>query len=395
MTVASKPIANAADEMRIVFDFFSSYRAGRKPEDIRADLTFGNPHEMPLSGLVAALLAAIPPRDVNWFAYKNSEPAARQAVVEGLRKELGMSFSPEDIAMTQGAFGAIATAFSVLLNPGDECIIPVPGWFCYASVLRALNARPVKVLLNQQSFNLDIAAIDAAITPRTRIVVVNTPHNPTGVIYSKDRLRELAQLLERKSSEHGRPIFILSDEPYRRIRFDDAGFTSPAEVYPWTLVDYSYGKVLLAPGLRLGYLAVCPDMPRVEREELREMIAYAQVARGWGFPDATLQQALPQLEPLSIDIAHMQAKRDRVYAALTQWGYHLTRPQGTFYLWGSAPGLDSVDFAQTLAKRNVFVMPGTLFECPGQFRLCLTASDAMIEAALPEMQEFAQSTSFN
>ena len=389
MTLTSKLISGAADEMRVVLNFFNSYKAGRTPEEIRADLTFGNPHEMPLGGLVAALAAAIQPRDVNWFAYKSSEPVARQAVAESLRSELGLAFSPEDIAMTQGAFGAIATAFSVLLDPGDECIIPVPGWFCYPSILRTLDARPVKVPLDQDSFDLDIAAIESAITPRTRIVVVNTPHNPTGVIYERKRLEELADLLDRKSTESGHRIFILSDEPYRRIRFDDAGFTSPAEVYPWTLIDYSYGKILLAPGLRLGYLALCPDMPRTEREELQKMIGFAQVARGWGFPDAPLQQAVPQLEHLSIDVNHLREKRDRLYGALTQWGYRMTRPKGTFYLWGRAPGNDSVKFMQQLARRNIFAMPGTLFECPAQFRLCLTASDDMIGASLPEFEALA------
>lgn len=390
MMQTSALIAGAAEEMRVVLDFFNTYRAGKSPEEIRADLTFGNPHEMPLEGLVSALSAAIRPRDANWFAYKSSEPVARETVAEGLRNELGLAFAPADIAMTQGAFGAIATAFSVLLDPGDECIIPVPGWFSYASILRTVDARPVKVPLDPESFDLDIGAIAAAITPRTRIIVVNTPHNPTGVIYTRERLRELAELLERTSAENGRRIFILSDEPYRRIRFDNAGFTSPAEVYPWTLIDYSYGKILLAPGLRLGYLALCPDMPRAEREELQSMIGFAQVARGWGFPDAPLQQALPELERLSIDLRHLQAKRDRLMAAMTGWGYRLTRPAGTFYLWGEAPGQDSLGFARQLAERNIFIMPGTLFECPGQFRLCLTATDEMITASLAEFEALAR-----
>ena len=389
MTVTSTRITNAADELRVVFEFFNSYRAGHAPDEVRGDFTFGNPHEMPLNGLVKALASAIKPQDVNWFAYKSSEQVAREAVAVGLRKELGLSFSPEDIAMTQGAFGAIAVAFSVLLNPGDECIVPVPGWFCYPSILRSLDNKPVKVLLNEDNFDLDLEAIERALTSRTRVVVVNTPHNPTGVIYSRERLKELADLLERASGKFGRRIFILSDEPYRRIRFDGAGFTSPAEVYPWTLIDYSYGKILLAPGLRLGYLALGPHMPKAEREELQGMVAIAQVARGWGFPDAPLQQAVPELEGLSIDIGLLEAKRNRLFGALDQWGYRMTRPQGTFYLWGRAPGANSVTYARRLAKKNVFVMPGTLFERPGEFRISLTATQEMIEASLSEFEAHA------
>lgn len=389
MATTSKRIASAAEEMRTVFEFFNSYRDGKSPEEVRADFTFGNPHEMPLGGLVTALTKAIKPENAAWFAYKSSEPMAREAIAVGLRSELGLAFSPEDIAMTQGAFGAIATAFSVILNPGDECIIPVPGWFCYSSILRSLDTIPVKVSLNEQDYDLNLAAIEKALTPQTRLVVVNTPHNPTGVIYGRERLRELADLLEGYSNKFGRRIFILSDEPYRRIRFDGAGFTSPAEVYPWTLIDYSYGKILLAPGLRLGYLALGPHMPMEERRELQRTIAVAQVARGWGFPDAPLQQAVPDLEGLSIDIGHLEAKRDRLFSALEQWGFRMTRPQGTFYLWGQAPGLDSVTFARQLAKQNIFVMPGTLFDRPREFRISLTANDDMIEAGLPAFKALA------
>jgi aspartate/methionine/tyrosine aminotransferase len=326
---------------------------------------------------------------VDSFAYKTSEREPREAIASALGDELGLGFAPEDIAMTQGAFGAIATALSVLLGPGDECVIPVPGWFCYATVLRALEAVPVKAALDGETYDLDLDAIEEAITPRTRVVIVNSPHNPTGVIYTKARLQGLAELLERKSAQFRRRIFILSDEPYRRIRFDGEPFTSPAEVYPWTLIDYSYGKILLAPGLRLGYLAICPDMPRKDREELQQMIAFAQIARGWGFPDAPLQRAVPQLEGVSLDIPRLQARRNLMLDALSTYGYTMTRPQGTFYLWGRAPGGNAVAFAQELARRNVFVMPGTLFERPSDFRISLTATDEMVAASLPAFSEAA------
>jgi aspartate aminotransferase len=390
MAIASNRARSAAEEIRTVFEFFSEYKDGVSDDDILADLTFGNPHEMPLPGVVNALKAQIEPQSVDWFAYKTSEEEPREVIAAALRRELGLDFLPEDIAMTQGAFGAIAVAFSMLLDPGDECIVPIPGWFCYTTILRACNAIPVKAPLLEDTFDLDVAAIERAITPRTRIVVVNTPHNPTGIVYSRERLKELAAMLERKSAEIGRPIFILSDEPYRRIRFDGAPFTSPAEVYPWTLIDYSYGKVLLAPGLRLGYLAVCPDMPEDAKDLLRASAMSTQVALGWGFPDAPLQYAVADLETVSIDLEALRQKRDRLHGALTQWGYKMTKPAGTFYLWGQAPGGDSVAFTRALAEQGVFVMPGTLFERPGDFRISLTGSAEMIEASLPAFEAAAK-----
>jgi aspartate/methionine/tyrosine aminotransferase len=373
-----------------VLRFFSSYRDGIDGKVVRGDFTFGNPHDMPLPALVAAIKTQLEPKDPSWFAYKTSEEEPRRVIAEALGAELGLPFGPLDIAMTKGAFGAIALAFSLLLDPGDECIIPLPGWFCYATTLRAGNAVPVPVALAEETFDLDVAAIEAAITPRTRIVVVNTPHNPTGVIYSRERLSELAAMLTRKSVELGRPIFILSDEPYRRICLDGAPFTSPAAVYPHTIIDYSYAKVLLAPGLRIGYLAICPSMPMSDREALRAAAMTSQIAGGWNFPDAPLQYAVGELEKISIDIGEIQRKRDRMHGALTQWGYGMTRPQGTFYLWGRAPGGDSEGFTRKLADQGVFVMPGTLFDRPADFRISLTATAEMIEASLPAFEAAAE-----
>ena len=382
MKLVSDHSVAAGQDLHPVLDFIQTYRAGVPQDQVVADLTFGNPHEQPLPDLVRALRTHIEPQATDWFAYKFSEPEPRRIIAEGLRAELGLNFTPDDIAMTRGAYGAIVLAFSILLDPGDECIIPVPGWFLYESSLSLCRAVTVKVRLRDHDFDLDIGAIEVAITARTRIVIVNTPHNPTGVIYSRERLQELAAMLRRKSAEHGRPIFILSDEPYRRIRFDGAGFTSPAQVYPWTLIDYSFGKVLLAPGLRLGYLALCPDMPDAARATLRTTAEQTQLAAGCAFPDSVLQYAVKDLETVSIDVPAYQRKRDRLYDALTHWGYQMTRPAGTFYLWGKAPGGNALAFAAAMAARGVYVMPGTLFERPGDFRISLTGTRDMIEASL-------------
>lgn len=388
MTISARA-TTTSDAIRTVFDFFSGYRTGVDDGQVRADLTFGNPNEMPLPALVSAITARMQPKAPNWFAYKTSEAEPREVVAAALQAELGLPFRPEDIAMTQGAFGAIGLAFSLLLDPGDECIIPLPGWFCYGAMLRTRNAVPVQVPLDEETFDLDVDAIEAAITPRTRIVVVNTPHNPTGVIYSRARLAELAVMLTRKSAEQDRPIFILSDEPYRRIRFDGVPFTSPAALYPHTLIDYSYGKVLLAPGLRIGYLALNPEMPEADSVALRLAAPTSQVGGGWNFPDAPLQYAIGDLEKISIDIGELQRKRDRMHGALTQWGYQMTLPKGTFYLWGRAPGGDSLALSRRLRERGVFVMPGTLFDRPTDFRISLTGTAEMIEASLPAFQAAA------
>ena len=389
-TVVSDRVVAATASMAAVQDFyFNSRYAERRGQAGVCDFTFGNPQEVPLPGLVQALQAHAVPQNNSWFAYKTSEDEPRAFLADALSRELGLAFEPEDIAMTPGAFGAIALAFRMLLSPGDAVLIPLPGWFCYGSMLAAEGMEAVQVPLVPGSFDLDLAAIDAAIGPRARIVVVNTPHNPTGRIYPRAQLEALAELLERASARIGRRLFLLSDEPYRRIRFDGTPFVSPAAVYPWTLIDYSYGKVLLAPGQRIGYLALSPLMPREDRQALRDAFFGAQVSLGWSFPNALMQYAIPDLEALSLDIAALTGRRDRMVGALRQWGYEVLQPEGTFYLFARVPGSDGGRFFDALADRDVFVMPGSVLQTPDYFRVCLTASDAMVERALPAFGDVA------
>ncbi|MEJ2154870.1 MAG: aminotransferase class I/II-fold pyridoxal phosphate-dependent enzyme [Desulfobacteraceae bacterium] len=388
MSILSRRAVTAADCFANVRDFFLSGRYGeRRGDPDICDFTFGNPHEFPLSGLVEAIQRRAVPRDKNWFAYKTSEDEPCEFLAGRLRTELDLDFKPDDIAMTAGAFGAIALAFGLLLDAGDEVIIPLPGWFCYEPMLHLCGAVPVEVPLDSTSFDLDLTAIDKAIGPRTRMVVVNSPHNPTGRVYDRAQLQALADRLETASKRIGRRIFLLSDEPYRRIRFDKTPFVSPAAVYPWTLIDYSYGKVLLAPGQRLGYLALSPLMPGKERDVLRDALFSTQMALGWTFPNAVMQHAVPDLEGLSIDLAALSRRRDRFCTALGDAGYTIVRPQGTFYLFARAPGGNGNIFFDFLAERDVFVMPGGILKMPQHFRLCLTANDDMVERSLPAFRE--------
>jgi aspartate aminotransferase len=269
------------------------------------------------------------------------------------------------------------------LDAGDEAIFSEPAWFCYEPMLLGAGALSRKVPLAQPRFDLDLDAIDAAIGPRTRLVIVNTPHNPTGRIYPRESLVALAEMLERASHRLGHRIFLLSDEPYRRLRFDDCDFVSPAAVYPWTLIAYSYGKVLLAPGQRLGYLAISPLMPQTDRKVLQDAMFGAQMALGWCFPNAVMQYAVPDLERLSIDIPALARRRDALSGALTGAGHNVLPPQGTFYLWARWRGSDPERQWNAFADRGVFVMPGSLMNAPDYFRISLTASDAMVERALP------------
>ncbi|MFN8592180.1 MAG: aminotransferase class I/II-fold pyridoxal phosphate-dependent enzyme [Thermomicrobiales bacterium] len=345
------------------------------------DFTFGDPREMPSERYVATLREAALPRNEGWFAYTFYERAAQDAAAASLSCLSGLPFTPDDICLTTGGFAALAVGMKVVADPGDEIIYSLPPWFFYEGLAVEAGLVPVKVGIDPETLDLDLDAIAAAITPRTRIVIVNSPNNPTGRIYSPDLLTRLAAILEAASARIGRRIFILSDEPYNRIVFQGSTFHTPAEFYPYTLIAYSYGKTLLSPGQRIGYLALPPALP--EREALREAIRNMQIAIGFAFPNALLQHALPDLEQQSIDIPRLERRRDMMVDALTAMGYRVNRPEGTFYLFPRSPIADDEAFTRRLAEENILVMPGTVFETPGFFRICLTATEEMCERSLP------------
>ena len=369
-----------ATQFETLFEFFRDFYADRRHLPGTLDLTFGDPHDMPSPGYVEALRNAITPQDELWFAYKMNEPEAQRAAAESLRGHVGLPFEADDIHLTTGGFAAIALALKAVADPGDEVIYSLPPWFLYEPLVLEAGLVPVKVPIDADNFDLDVDVIAAAITPHTRIVIVCTPNNPTGRIYPAETLARLATALDEASARNGRRIYVISDEPYNRIVYDGATFRSPLEFYPYSFLAYSYGKTLLAPGQRIGYLALPPTMPH--REAMRDAISTLQFATGFVFPNAVLQHALPRLEQLRFDIGLFERKRDVMVNALRDIGYRVSPPEGTFYLFPESPIPDDQAFASILAEHGILVIPGRIFETPGYFRISLTASLETIERSL-------------
>jgi len=362
-------------------DFFSGPYAALNQDPQTANFAVGNPHDMPLPAYVDAVRGHLEPQGPEWFAYKLSEPQTQQAVARTLTARTGIDWDPADVAMTNGGFAALAVSMRALLEPGDEAIFLSPPWFFYEMLIVAADGVPVRVKVVPPDFDLDLPAIEAAITPRTRLVILNSPHNPSGRVYPLEDLQRLSEVLTTASQRAGRPIYLVSDEPYNRIVFDGRPFHSPAEVYPATVVCYSYGKTLLAPGMRMGYVTWAPTMP--DREALRDDVFLSQLATGFAFPNADLQHAIEDIEKLSVDIGALERRRDRLVPALRQMGYETTMPEGTFYVMVRTPIDDDVAFADALSRHKVLVLPGSVVELPGWLRVSLTASDEMVERGLP------------
>jgi aspartate aminotransferase len=349
-----------------------------------ANFAVGNPQEMPLAEYVSALERAVQPHDKDWFAYKISEPASQRTVAATLTQRTGLDWDPDDVAMTNGGFAAIAVAMRTLVEPGDEVVFLSPPWFFYEMLILGAGGEPIRLKLDPPAFDLDVDRVAAAIGPRTRAVLINSPHNPSGRVYRAEDLRRLADALTDASARIGHPVWIVSDEPYNRILFDERTYTSPAQLYPHTLITYSYGKTLLAPGQRIGYVTVPPTLS--ERDELRDEIFLQQLAGGFAFPNALLQHALADLEKLSIDVAAMERRRDKLVPALRDIGYEATMPEGTFYVMARSPIDDDIAFSDILARHRVLVLPGRIVEVPGWFRISLTASDEMVDRGLPRFE---------
>jgi aspartate aminotransferase len=343
---------------------------------------------MPLPGYAESLQSWIAPQNKDWFAYKMSEPESQQVVAENLQQRRGIVFQPEDITMTTGAFAALAVALTAVIDPGDEVIFLSPPWFFYETLIMGVGGKPVRVKVDARTFEPDLDAIQATITDKTRAIIINSPNNPTGKIYSPQVLSGLARLLTSAQKRTQRPIYLLSDESYSRIVFDGRPFPSPTAFYPYSFLIYTYGKTLLTPGQRIGYIALPQEMP--DRELMRSALLTAQMLVGYAFPNALLQYALPELEKLSIDIQHLQRKRDRMVRALGGMGYDLHSPEGTFYLMPRSPLDDDQAFTRLLMVYKILCLPGAAFEMPGYFRISLTANDEMIERSLSGFQAALQ-----
>jgi len=345
------------------------------------DFLFGNPHDVAPAAYVDAIVKGAQPTGPLHYAYKMSEPEAAATVAEGLAARFGIPFAPDDVLMTNGNFTGLSVVLRVLAGPGDEVIFVSPPWFFYETLIVATGATPVRVFADPVTFDLDLDAIAAAIGPRTRAIIVNSPNNPSGRIYPRGDLDALGAILSEASERHGRRIFLLSDEAYNRIVFDGREYPTPVASYAASFYLYTYGKTHLAPGMRLGFIALNPAME--DRHELVLPLTAALIAGGWSFPVAPLQAAIGELDGLTVDVGTLQRRRDLLVRELRGHGYTVVEPEGTFYVLARSPIEDDEAFCADLRERGVYVLPGAMFEMPGWFRISVTASDDMVDRSLP------------
>ena len=344
------------------------------------DLSLGNPVIEPPAEFKNELrrLADQPMAGMHRYMPNPGYMETRQAVADTLAEETGLPFTGNEVIMTCGAAAAANVVLKAILNPSDEVIILAPYFFEYLYYID--NHDGVAVVVNTtDQFRLDLQAIEQAVTPRTRAIIINSPNNPSGVVYSAEEISGLARLLDRKQSELGTEIFLVSDEPYKRIIFDGMTFPQLLPAYDNSIIVTSHAKDLALPGERIGFIAINPNHP--DKEELAGGFSFCNRTLGFVNAPALMQHVVRGLQGVSIDPDYYQKKRDFMYTALREMGYDTVKPEGAFYLYPKAPTEDDVAFTKDLLQWNVLVVPGRGFGTPGYFRISYCVEDWVLEGA--------------
>lgn len=372
----------SASWIRRMFEEGNRLRAQFGDENVY-DFSLGNPHLEPPAAFVDALrdLAEHPRPGMHRYMPNPGFSEVRSAIAEWYGRREGVSIPTEHVLMTCGAAGALNVAMRTLLEPGDEVILFVPIFAEYRFYV--MHARGTcKFVETDADFNIDLAALEAAIGPRTRMVLVNSPNNPTGRVYPEATIQGMCDLLTRKSQEFGRPIVLATDEPYRQLTYDGVVVPQVMPRYPATLGISSFSKELGLAGERIGYLIVHPEFP--EADEVLRGLIFCLRTMGFVNAPATIQLAVSKCLESSVDIEAYRRNRDRLYEALVEMGLEIVRPEGAFFLFPKSPLADDVQFVRALQKERVLSVPGAGFARPGYIRLSYAVEPDVIERSLPQ-----------
>ena len=345
------------------------------------DLSLGNPVAEPPPEFFRELrrLAEDQTPGMHRYMPNAGYPETRAAVASQLSVETGLEFTADEIVMTCGAGGALNVVMKALLDPGDEVVIFAPYFVEYMFYADNHGATCI-VVPPDPDFYPDFDAFESSIGPRTRIVLISSPGNPTGVLYSADVLAQLGETMRRKEGEYGTEITLVSDEPYRKILFDGAEYPHVFRHHARTVAATSHSKDLALPGERIGFIAVNPGYEG--RDELVDGLTFCNRTLGFVNAPALMQRLVRNLQSVTVDVVQYQAKRDLLYQGLVDIGYSVVKPHGAFYMFPKSPIDDDVAFVTELRRHRVLVVPGRGFGAPGHFRIAYCVSDATLEGSL-------------
>jgi aspartate aminotransferase len=376
-----KAAMEGASWIRRMFEEGAELKA-RLGADKVFDFTLGNPDLEPPARFKEELLAAVldPAPGLHSYMPNAGLVSVRQALAAHLARVHGLPFKSDDVVVTCGAAGALNVILKTLLDPDDEVVVLAPFFPEYLFYADNHGGKAVVAETDEQ-FRLDPNRVERLLSPRTRAIIINSPNNPTGQVYEAAALKELGQLLAHHRGRHGRPVYLVADEPYRRLVYDGVSLPSIFGAYPDTLLATSFSKDLSIPGERLGYAAVSPRA--AGRGELYAGMVLANRILGFVNAPALMQRVVARLTEVAVDIGPYARRRDRLCELLGDAGYRFVKPGGAFYLFPEAPGGDDLAFVARLKEENVLAVPGRGFGRPGYFRLAFCVPEATIENAAP------------
>jgi len=350
------------------------------------DLSLGNPVMEPPPGFKQELkrLAEHPLPGMHRYMENAGYAETRAAVAKQLSLETGIGFTGQNVVMTCGAAAALNVVLKAILNPRDEVIIFAPYFVEYGHYIDNHNG-VAKVLPSDEHFIPRLDALEAAINTKTRAVIINSPNNPTGVVYSEDFIRQLGELLAKKEAEYGTRIYLISDEAYRKIIYDGLKYPFVFPYHPQSIVVTSHSKDLALPGERIGYIAVHPGCH--QPEDLVNGLILCNRILGYVNAPALMQRIVRHLQAVTVSVAEYQQKRDFLYDRLVGMGYEVVKPQGAFYMFPRSPLEDDVAFVAELQKLRVLTVPGSGFGTPGYFRLSYCVTDQTIAGSLAGLEK--------
>jgi aspartate aminotransferase len=346
------------------------------------DFSLGNPDLEPPEKFRQVLSSVIAesPTGAHGYMPNAGYEETRAAVADYVNREEGVGIESKHVVMTCGAAGALNCIFKALLDPGEEVIVSAP-YFVEYGFYADNHGGQIRVVSTKEDFTLDPQAIERAIDSKTKVILINSPNNPSGQVYDRNSLQQLGELLTASSKKMGKTIYLVSDEPYRKIVYDGFEVPSILEAYPNSIVATSYSKDISLPGERLGYLVVNPQADEVEG--LMGGLVLANRILGFVNAPALMQRVVTHLQGACVDVRVYQDRRDLFFQGLVDAGYELLRPRGAFYLFPKSPVADDVSFVRLLQEENILVVPGSGFGSPGHFRIAYCVGQKTIERALP------------
>ena len=358
-------------------------------EDAVCDLTLGNPMVEPPASFRKRLKEVVSASTPGMHRYMPNAgyPWVRERIAEHYRRETGLDFGAQHIIMTCGAAGALNVVLKSLLDPGDEVIIFAPYFPEYIFYIENHGGVP-KIVPTNSDFSINLVQTEAALSERTKAVLVNSPNNPTGVLYGRYTFQALGDLLERYTSKSARPIYLINDGPYRKIVYDGREAPFVFEFYRNSIEVTSHSKDLAIPGERIGHIAISPEANGAS--DIANACTFANRTLGFVNAPALMQRVVAELQDVTVDISEYQAKRDLLYEQLYEMGYEVVKPEGAFYFFPRTPTDDDLKFVNELKKRLVLVVPGSGFGAPGHFRISYCVPKEVVEKALPAFNEVAR-----